>query len=103
METPPPVIAARQQLYAEVAKGKLTVLQTAQFVYVRRSPASRAFSPAYSGPYRILSKQGKVCELQMGDRREMVSEDCHKPHTCTPTEAATPPQLGSPPGTSGKR
>ena len=47
---PPPIIAARTQSYAEVAMGKPTILETADFVYVSRGPAGSSFSPVYSSP-----------------------------------------------------
>ena len=102
VDPPPPVIAARTPTYAEVAMGKPTVLQKVEFVYVRRGPVGTSFSPVYSGPYRILSKRGKVYELEMGDKIEMVTADRLKPHTGTPPVVAVPPQRGRPPGTGGK-
>ena len=69
---------------------------------MRRGPVGTSFSPVYSGPYRILSKRGKVYELEMGDKIEMVTADRLKPHTGTPPVVAVPPQRGRPPGTGGK-
>ena len=44
VDPPPPIIAARTQSYAEVAMGKPTILETADFLYVRRGPAGSSFS-----------------------------------------------------------
>ena len=102
VDPPPAVIAARQLSYADVAKGKPTCVQSAEFVYIRRGPIGTPFAPAYSGPYRVLSRRGKVYELQMGERREMVSADRIKPHTGSHPDTATPPARGRPPGPGGK-
>ena len=83
--------------------GKPTILGTADFVYVKDSPAGSSFSPAYSGPYRVLSRRGKVFELLMGGKKEMVTADRLKAHTGTQPVVAVPHQRGRPPGTGGKR
>ena len=74
--------------------GKPTILETADFVYLRCCSAGSSFSPAYSGPYRILSRRGKVFELLMGNKKEMVTVDRLKLHTGTPLVVAVPKQPG---------
>ena len=76
---PPPIIAARTPSYAEGAMGKPTILENVDFVYVRCGPLGISLSPVYSGC--ILSRHGKVYELQMGDKIKMVTADHLKPHT----------------------
>ena len=60
-------------------KGKPTILENVDFVYVRCGPLGISLSPVYSGC--ILSRHGKVYELQMGDKIMMVTADHLKPHT----------------------
>ena len=99
---PPPIVAARLQSYAEVAMGKPTILETADFVYMRCCSVGSSFSPAYSGPYRILSRRGKVFELLMGNKKEMVTVDRLKLHTGTPLVVAVTKQQGRLPGSGSK-
>jgi transposase InsO family protein len=73
-------------------------LRAADFVYVRAPPNAPALSPAYRGPYRVLTRGDKFFTLQVGGRRDVVTVDRLKPHTGgTPDAAAAPPRRGRPP------
>ena len=50
------------------------------FVYVHRGGAKSPLSPAYSGPFAVVSRFPKYFILDMGDRQESVSVDRLKPH-----------------------
>ena len=55
-------------------------LVDSSFVYVRRGGAKSPLSPAYSGPFAVISRFPKYFILDMGDRQESVSVDRLKPH-----------------------
>ena len=55
-------------------------LVDSSFVYVCRGGAKSPLSPAYSGPFAVISCFPKYFILDMGDRQESVSVDRLKPH-----------------------
>ncbi len=93
----PPVVTSTPRSYADVARG--AILDSAEYVYVRRGPSAPPFAPAYAGPYQVLGHTGKVYKLQVGARVERVSADRLKPHVGSPPVVAQPPRRGRPPGT----
>jgi hypothetical protein len=67
-------------------------LRAADFVYVRSPPNAPALSPAYGGPYRVLTRGNKFFTLQVGSREDVVTVDRLKPHAGgNPDAAAAPP------------
>ena len=54
-------------------------LADSSFVYIRRGGAKSPLSPAYSGPYAVITRFPKYFILDMGDRQESVSVDRLKP------------------------
>ena len=96
-----PLIPLRDRNYRELARN--SVLEGVEFVYVRRGPVGAPFSQSYSGPYRILSKNRKSYQLQIGARTEWVSADRLKPHRGAAPEPAQPPRRGRPPGAGGQK
>jgi len=107
-ESPPPPsgwsptpIPTRPLSYSEVVQQLPAALQSASFVYVRRGGASPPLSPAYSGPFRVLSRSPKSFRIAIGDRVEDVSVDRLKPHTGpAPLLPAAPPKRGRPPASA---
>jgi len=73
-------------------------LQGASFVYVRRGGTKPPLTPAYSGPFAVVSRSPKFFILDLGERHESVSVDRLKPHAGTSifTPAAAP-RRGRPP------
>ena len=55
-------------------------LADSSFVYIRHGGAKSPLSPAYSGPYAVITRFPKYFILDMGDRQESVSVDRLKPH-----------------------
>ncbi len=94
-------IPLRARSYAEAAGGRPSVLQGAEYVYVRRGPAGGPFQSAYEGPYKVVSKEEKVVRLEIGGRVETVSADRLKPHRGESPAVAAPPKRGRPPGSGG--
>ncbi len=67
-------------------------------IYVRRGGNLLPLAPLYAGRYAVLER-GEVFRLQVGNREEVVSVDCLKPHTgAEPVQPAAPPKRGRPPG-----
>ena len=51
----------------------------------------------YSGPYKVLERGNKAWKLQVGERVDVVSRDCLKPHLgSVAPRAAMPPTCGRP-------
>ena len=51
----------------------------------------------YSSPYQVLERGNKAWKLQVGERVEVVSRDCLKPHLgSVAPRAAVPPTRGRP-------
>ena len=49
----------------------------------------------YSGPYQVLERGNKAWKLQVGERVEVVSRDCLKPHLgSVAPRADVPPTRG---------
>jgi hypothetical protein len=72
-------------------------LQSAAYVYVRRSGVSPPLTPAYSGPYPVLSRSEKYFIVDMGSRTDAVSVDRLKPHRgAAPVSPAVAPPRGRP-------
>jgi hypothetical protein len=70
----------------------------AVFVYASKGGTVAHLSPLYIGPYKVLSSGPKVFKLQVGERVEVISIDCLKPHRGTiPVQPAQPPARGEPP------
>ena len=78
-----------------------SILEEAEFVYVRRGAVGGPFTDKYSGPYKVMEKKKKYYKLQLGQRTDWVSADRLKPHLGRDPRAAAPPRRGRPPGTSG--
>jgi hypothetical protein len=89
--------------YAEVAATLYKQLQAAEYVYVRRGNLGGLLTPPYRGPYRVLSRQEKIFEVQVGGQTESISVDWLKPHRGeAPVVPAARPARGRPPGTGGR-
>ena len=72
-------------------------LVKAQFVYIRRGGAAPPLSPAYSGPFRVLSKAPKSFVIDVGVRKDEISVDRLKPHMGqAPVQPAAAPRRGRP-------
>jgi hypothetical protein len=98
----PKEIQLRPRSDADEVKGPAQQLEEVEFVYVRRGPVSGPLTPTYEGPYRVVSRCGKVYRIQMGARVEAVSVDRLKPHAGSSVpQAAEPPRRGRPSGTGG--
>ena len=73
-------------------------LQGASFVYVCSGSAKPPLSPAYRGPFAVVSRSPKFFVLDVGEGHESVSVDRLKPHAgpsiFTPAAA---PRCGRPP------
>jgi transposase InsO family protein len=106
-ETPPEVAAERVRTavapptrpsYAAVAASPPASLLTAEYVYVRRGGVLPPLSPAYSGPFRVVSRCPKFFSVQIGTRVEVITVDRLKPHVgAAPVQPAAPPLRGRPP------
>ena len=75
-------------------------LDEAEYVFVRRDASHSPLQTPYTGPYKVLQKQGKYFVIQCGEREESVSIDRLKPVNAEPdrpTEPAMPPRRGRPP------
>jgi hypothetical protein len=95
--TPSTPLPTRPPSYAQVVAGPPTSLWKAIFVYVRRGGSGPPLSALYAGPYRVLRREKKFFELEMGGRKEVITVDRLKPHLGpTPVSAAVPPSRGRP-------
>ena len=82
---------------SSVPAGIPLALQKAGFVYVRRRGASPPLTPAYSGPFRVISRSEKHFTLDLGSRSDVVSVDRPKPHRgLAPVIPAVAPKRGRP-------
>ena len=75
-------------------------LDEAEYVFVRRDATHSPLQTPYTGPYKVLQKQGKYFVIKCGEREESVSVDRLKPVNAEPdrpTEPAMPPRRGRPP------
>jgi hypothetical protein len=92
---PPP--ATRPLTYAQAAASVPPALFAARFVYIRQGGVIPPLSPLYQGPYRVISRNSKFFNLEVGSRTEVVSVDRLKPHLGGPdVTPARPPQRGRP-------
>ena len=70
-------------------------------MYVRRGGAKPPLTPAYSGPFVVVSKSPKYFFLDLGDRQESISVDRLKLHAGpTVFTLAMAPCRGRPPTSS---
>jgi hypothetical protein len=72
-------------------------LMRATHMYVRSPPAAPSLTPAYRGPFCVVSKRTKFFKIVMGTRIESVSADRLKAHVGDSPVAATPLRRGRPP------
>jgi Integrase core domain len=72
-------------------------LMKATHVYVGSPPAAPSLTPAYRGPFRVVSRETKFFKIVMGTRIESVSTDRLKAHAGDSPVAAAPPRRGRPP------
>jgi hypothetical protein len=73
-------------------------LQKTSFVYIKRGSPPSGLSPLYQGPYKVLSREVKVFQVDVGGRQEVISADRLKQHMGTsPVQPAEPPRRGLPP------
>jgi len=92
---PPAVIPPTKRSYAEVMRTSL--LDQADWVYIKCGPQGKPLSDRYSGPYKVLEKAAKAWKLQVGARVEIVSRDQLKPHQgSVEPQGAEPPKRGRP-------
>ena len=75
---PPVVILPTGRTYAQ-GGGNFTA-GWGGLVYVAKGGASRPMVDKYSGPNKVLERGNKAWKLQVGERVEVVSRDCLKPH-----------------------
>ena len=98
--SPSKKIELRERNYKQ--PGAPSILQNAEFVYVRRGAIGGPFKSSYSGPYKVVERKVKVVKLQIGDKTDWVSADRLKPHTGAAPAVAEPSKRGRPPGSGGK-
>ena len=92
---PPP--ATRPLTYAQAAASVPPALFAARFVYIRQGGVVPPLSLLYQGPYRVISRNSKFFNLEVGSRTEVVSVDRLKPHLGGPdVTPAQPPRRGRP-------
>ena len=77
-------------------------LETAQYVYIRRSETKRSLQTPYTGPYTVITRADKWFDVQIGTRTERISIDRLKVAHVAPgdVEVAQPPLRGRPPGST---
>ena len=77
-------------------------LETAQYVYIRRSETKRSLQTPYTGPYTVIARADKWFDVQVGTRTERISIDRLKVAHVAPgdVEVAQPPLRGRPPGST---
>ena len=89
------VIPPTGRSYAQA--GTTSPLDGADWVYVAKGGAQRPMADKYSGPYKLLERGNKAWKLQVGERVDVVSRDCLKPHLGrVAPRAAMPPTRGRP-------
>ena len=95
---PFPTSIPTRQLPVPVAPSSTpAALNSAGFVYIRRGGVAPPLTPAYSGPYPVVSRSAKYFVVNLGDRLETVSIDRLKPHSgLAPTAPAVAPPRGRP-------
>ena len=94
-------IPLRQRSYAATAESGGSALDGVNWVFVRRGVAANPLAAEYAGPYRILRRNEKVVELEVGDCIEVVSADRLKPYHGREPDPALHPRRGRPPGLGG--
>jgi hypothetical protein len=72
-------------------------LMRAMHVYVWSPPAAPSLTPAYRGPFQVVSKGTKFLKIVIGTRIESVSADRLKAHVGDSPVAAAPLRRGRPP------
>jgi cleavage and polyadenylation specificity factor subunit 1 len=93
--------ATRPLTYAQAAAAPSAALMTADFVYIRKGGSAPPLSPLYVGPYRVISREAKFFQVQIGGKIDSVSVDRLKPHKGSALIVpATAPLRGRPPRTT---
>jgi hypothetical protein len=92
--------AAPIQLPASAQQPLPDNLLRALHVYVRAAPAAPALSPAYRGPYKVVSRGPKTFKVTVGSKTEVISVDRLKPHNGDDPRTASPPARGRPPSSA---
>lgn len=105
--TRPPVSAAVRQLmpiptsqHGRPAVRVPAALFTAEYVFMRDLAHHGPLSYPYTGPYKVISRNDKTFNLQVGDKTETVTIDRLKPAHLDldkPVAVARPPPRGRPP------
>jgi hypothetical protein len=75
-------------------------LLRALHLYMRAAPAAPALSPAYRGPYKVVSRGPKIFKVTVGGKTEAISVDRLKQHNGDDPRTASPPARGRPPSSA---
>ena len=91
----PTVIPLTVRSYAQAAAS--SPLDGVDWVFVAKGGAQQPMAVKYSGPYKVLERGNKAWKLQVGERVNVVSRDCLKPHLGSVAPRGTkPPTHGRP-------
>ncbi len=94
-------IQLRDRSYAEAVRSGSGLLDSAEWVYIRRGPIGGPFQQGYTGPFHVLDRLDTVFKLQVGGKVETVSADRLKPHMGSEPLPGVPRRRGRPPGSGG--
>ena len=90
LPVPPAVVPPTGRSYAQALTS--SPLDGADWVYVAKG---EHMADKYSGPYKVLERGNKAWKLHVGERVDVVSRDCLKPHLGSMApEVVCHPQLG---------
>ena len=64
--------------------------------FVHQGAPGQPLSPLCDGPYRVVARNPKVFELELGGRWEKMLVDMLKPCLASEVLPAAPPRLGRP-------
>ena len=92
---PPADIPPTGRSYAQAATS--SPLDGANWVYVARGGVANPMADKYSSPFKVLERGNKAWKVQVGNRVEIITRDCLKPHLgSVAPKAAVPPKRRRP-------